>query len=70
MTCSPTTRLRQKDFTASCSVGNSKALAEAIIKLAEDPSLRDKLGREGHKFLEGFPTWEQLAEDIYNIYID
>jgi glycosyltransferase involved in cell wall biosynthesis len=49
---------------------NSKALAKAILDLAENKQLREKYGEEGHTFLEGMPTWEQLADDIYDLYID
>ncbi len=49
---------------------NPNALANAIIKLALNKVKREKFGREAHKFLEGFPTWEQLADDIYQLYID
>ncbi|MFW3146876.1 MAG: glycosyltransferase family 4 protein [Thermoplasmatota archaeon] len=47
-----------------------KAFAEAIIRLSGDPVLRKKLGRGGKKFLDRLPTWDDLAEDIYEAYND
>jgi len=44
--------------------------AEAILRLAGDPKLREKLGRSGKKFLDRLPTWNDLAEDILEIYQD
>jgi glycosyltransferase involved in cell wall biosynthesis len=42
--------------------------AEAILELAHDPGLREKLGRGGREFLESLPTWDDLAEEILEEY--
>ncbi|MBN1389943.1 MAG: glycosyltransferase family 4 protein [Candidatus Thermoplasmatota archaeon] len=47
-----------------------KAFAEAILRLAGDPGLREKLGRNGRKFLKKLPTWDDLASDILEVYRD
>ena len=44
-------------------------LANAILELAGDPELRNKLGENGKRFLESMPTWEDLADDIYKEYL-
>jgi glycosyltransferase involved in cell wall biosynthesis len=45
-------------------------LAKAILKLANDPKLRQELGKNGFEFLKTMPTWQDLADDIYKEYID
>lgn len=47
---------------------NSKALAEAIIKLIEDKDLRDELCRIGRKRVEENFTWDKIAEKMLKIY--
>jgi glycosyltransferase involved in cell wall biosynthesis len=47
-----------------------EAFAEAILRSARDPKLREKLGRNGRKFLDRLPTWEDLANDIFEVYSD
>ncbi len=44
--------------------------AEAILELAHDPDLREKLGKGGRRFLESLPTWNDLAQEIYKEYKD
>ncbi|MFO8050916.1 MAG: glycosyltransferase family 4 protein [Thermoplasmatota archaeon] len=44
--------------------------AEAILKLAHDGKLRKKLGKAGKRFLEKLPTWDDLADEIYEVYRD
>lgn len=46
-----------------------KAFAEAILRLAKDPKMRQKLGEGGKKFLDRLPTWQDLADDIYKEYM-
>ena len=48
--------------------GDSDSLSEAILKLADDGDLRNKMGSEGKKFLEGLPTWEDLSQRILREY--
>jgi glycosyltransferase involved in cell wall biosynthesis len=45
-------------------------LANVILKLAHDPELRKKMGKNGYEFLKTMPTWQDLADDIYNQYLD
>lgn len=42
--------------------------ADAVLELANDPDLREKLGKGGKKFLDSLPTWDDLAEEIYGEY--
>ncbi len=49
---------------------NPQELAKAILKLAGDKELRLRLGKNGSKFLESMPTWQNLAEDIYHEYVE
>ena len=44
--------------------------AEDILRLSKDPKLREKLGRNGKKFLDRLPTWDDLAKDINDVYQD
>jgi len=46
-----------------------EAFAKAVIKLIENPKLRRKVGKNGKKFLDKIPSWEDLAEDIYAEYV-
>jgi glycosyltransferase involved in cell wall biosynthesis len=48
---------------------NPKLLADSILKLAKDNALRKRLGKSGKKFLETFPTWNDLSSEIYNEYL-
>ncbi|MBN1538726.1 MAG: glycosyltransferase family 4 protein [Candidatus Thermoplasmatota archaeon] len=47
-----------------------KAFAEAILRLSGDQGLREKLGKNGRRFLEKLPTWDDLASDILKVYRD
>jgi glycosyltransferase involved in cell wall biosynthesis len=49
---------------------NPPELAKAILKLANDKELNRTLGENGFKFLQTMPTWQDLADDIYNEYLD
>ena len=49
---------------------NPEEFANAILRLSRDPKLREKLGRNGKKFLDKLPTWDDLARDIHEIYED
>jgi glycosyltransferase involved in cell wall biosynthesis len=50
--------------------GNPEKFAQAVLKLAHDKKLRNKMGKNGKKFLEEQPTWNDLAGDVYKIYKD
>lgn len=50
-------------------IENPEKFAEAVIKLVDDPKLRKKVGKNGRKFLERIPSWEDLAEEMYGEYI-
>ncbi|UCH88112.1 MAG: glycosyltransferase family 4 protein [Thermoplasmata archaeon] len=50
-------------------IENPEKFAEAVIKLVDNPKLRKKFGKNGKKFLERIPSWEDLAEDIYKEYM-
>ncbi len=44
---------------------DSKALAEALLRLLQDDDLREKMGREArHRMLEHF-TWQKVAERMF-----
>jgi glycosyltransferase involved in cell wall biosynthesis len=50
--------------------GNATALAEAILRLLGDRDLRNSMGEAGrHRVLEHF-TWDRVAEDLLNQYMD
>ena len=51
-------------------VDDPQALAREIIRLADNPQLRRELGRNGKKWLATLPTWDDIAEDIYRVYLD
>ncbi len=45
-------------------------LAEALLKLAQDPELRKKMGEAGRKRVEEHYTWEKKGEFIRKVYED
>ena len=47
---------------------DSLALAEAIIKLLENPKLAKKMGENGRRFVENKYSWEQIMERIEQVY--
>jgi len=49
--------------------GNPEVLAENIIRLADDKKLQKRLGKNGKKLLTTFPSWENLADEIYDVYL-
>jgi len=46
---------------------DSRSLARAIIKLAGDAKMREKMGKKGRKVAEEFFSWESVAEDILDM---
>ncbi len=49
--------------------GDLKSLTEKIIKLANDPALRGKLGQSGQKFVRENFSVEPMVGSIYNLYL-
>ena len=47
---------------------NHLALAEAIIKLASDDNLCDKMGREGYAFVREHYQWEKSLDSMCELY--
>jgi glycosyltransferase involved in cell wall biosynthesis len=45
-----------------------KDLADALLKLANDPEMRKRLGEAGRKRVEEYYTWEKKGEFIKEIY--
>lgn len=45
-----------------------KDLSDALLKLANDPELRRKMGEAGRKRVEEFYTWEKKGEFIKKVY--
>jgi len=50
--------------------GDAEAIAERIIKLIEEPSLRQQLGKGGRKFVIDNFEWESCASKMERIYND
>lgn len=50
--------------------GDSKALAEAILKLANNFELCDKMGREGREFVRQHYQWEKSLDLMSQLYED
>lgn len=48
--------------------GDVEALANAILRLSADRSLREKLGENGRNFLSKLPSWEQITGKILDMY--
>ncbi|MFQ5909811.1 MAG: glycosyltransferase family 4 protein, partial [Thermoplasmata archaeon] len=48
-------------------LGDVLGLSEAIRKLTENPSLREKMGREGRRYVREF-TWERAAKRTLELY--
>lgn len=47
---------------------NSKALAEAIVKILKDAELRKKMGENGYLKLKTDLSWDKIAEKTLNVY--
>lgn len=45
-----------------------KALAEAVLKLSKDMTLREKLGKKGKQSLKDLPSWEEVSKKIVEFY--
>lgn len=47
---------------------NPEALAAAIVRLLQDPSLRARLGENGHKKLSGDLSWDNVVNQTMAVY--
>ena len=43
-------------------------MARVILKLLDDPKLREKIGREARKTIERYYTWDRIADNILKCY--
>ena len=50
--------------------GDSKALADAIASLLDDPERRRRLGEEGYKRVHEHFTWQRAAEKMIDVYTE
>jgi glycosyltransferase involved in cell wall biosynthesis len=48
--------------------GSDVELADAILELAHDAELRDRLGRAGRRTITSSYTWQHNAETISNLF--
>ncbi len=48
--------------------GSSDGLAEAILKLLSNPSLRQRMGEKGREFVQNNFTWDICAEKMLRVY--
>ena len=48
--------------------GNSDGLAEAILRLLSNPSLRQSMGTKGREFVQNNFTWDICAEKMLRVY--
>ena len=44
------------------------AMAEAIVRLLEDQSARQRLGTQAYQFAQGHYTWENLVPQMESLY--
>ena len=49
-------------------LGNTEALANALLKLLDDESLRVRMGVSGRRFVSDFFTWDTCAEKMLKVY--
>ncbi|MHA1608304.1 MAG: glycosyltransferase family 4 protein [Candidatus Freyarchaeota archaeon] len=50
--------------------GNWKALAHAAAKVLEDRELRERMGRNGRRRVEKLYTWEKVARELEEVYME
>jgi glycosyltransferase involved in cell wall biosynthesis len=50
--------------------GDIDALANSILRLASDQEMRERMGASGRKFLKGLPSWEELSETVFDLYLE
>ncbi len=57
-----------KDYALLVPPQNSEDLAIAMETLLQNPKLREKLGREGKNLIESQFTWDNVANQIEELY--
>ena len=50
-----------------CPPGDAPALAAALVRLADDPGLRSRLGRAARQIVVAERTWSAVAERIIGL---
>jgi len=60
--------LRNKETGLMVKLGDSDALADALIKLINDKSLRESMGSSGRKFIVNNFTWDICAKKMLEVY--
>ena len=50
--------------------GNASQMADQIVRLVNDPALRQRLGSEGRQYVTAHHTWRQNALTIQKIYAE
>src|SRR5207249_4991660 len=48
--------------------GDRKQLTNRLLQLANDPSLRERLGHEGREFVQAKFCVERMVEELYGLY--
>lgn len=51
-------------------VGNSTALANAIVRLLDDRSLAEEMGRRGRELVEASYTWDAVVDQTERVYTE
>lgn len=59
--------LESNNFGLSCDAGSPENLAKLLITMAENPKLRDEMGRNGLKFLNDFHSVSKIVNKILEI---
>ena len=62
--------VRDKETGMLVKEADSTALANAILKLLSDKSLRAKMGQQGRKFVQKNFSWDVCAEKMLQVYTE
>lgn len=49
---------------------DAEALSKAMVKLASDRELRERMGAEGKRLLGTLPTWEEVSKSVLSEYLE
>jgi glycosyltransferase involved in cell wall biosynthesis len=49
--------------------GDVEKLRDAILRLAGDPDLRERLSEGGRRYLDGLPSWTEISEKVLSEYL-
>jgi glycosyltransferase involved in cell wall biosynthesis len=60
--------VRRADCGVAVDTTRPEAIADAIVKLARDPALRQRLGANGRRAIEQTYGWNKMAERLFEIY--